>query len=137
MTKVKIFHSSSTRTLTLIIPLSFVYLVYIQFYSLFLIKSIVANYHESFNLISYHWLTLIFQRCILHFYSHLFVFLNYRIGPIQIVGLTVLTILVILFIMGFLYLINVSHLTITIYVLEEAYEFPTMMKSKNMIKGEV
>ncbi|KAL4318305.1 hypothetical protein GQ457_18G005960 [Hibiscus cannabinus] len=57
--------------------------------------------------------------------------------PVQIVGLIVLVILVILFIMGFLSVTSIWNLITTIFVLEEAYGFPTMMKSKNLIKGNV
>ncbi|KAK8580202.1 hypothetical protein V6N12_070486 [Hibiscus sabdariffa] len=46
----------SQITLALILPLSLIYLVYTQFYSLFLSKSTTTDYQEPSDLISYHWL---------------------------------------------------------------------------------
>ncbi|GMI82962.1 hypothetical protein like AT5G44860 [Hibiscus trionum] len=52
---------------------------------------------------------------------------------IQTVGVAVLSFLVILFIVGFLYLTTVWHLASTISVLEEAYGFPATIAFKRLV----
>ncbi|KAL4280883.1 hypothetical protein GQ457_03G032180 [Hibiscus cannabinus] len=186
----------SQITCALILPLSLIFLVYVQFYNLFLSKFVTVNYQKSSELISYNllyfWLfnaaystlSLIFsylsiaavvytiaciytarelsfkkvmsvvpkvwKRLVVTFFSIFVIFFFYlvatvvvvliwaiSIGPVHIVGFTVLAILMILFIVGFLYLITIWHLACTISVLEETYGFPAMVKSKNLIKGKV
>ncbi|KAK8580200.1 hypothetical protein V6N12_070484 [Hibiscus sabdariffa] len=61
----------------------------------------------------------------------------FSVGGTQTFGVGVLVILVILFIVGLLYLTTIWHLASTISVLEEAYGFSVMVKSKNLIKGKL
>ncbi|GMI82961.1 hypothetical protein like AT4G19950 [Hibiscus trionum] len=186
----------SNITLALILPMSFVYLVYTQIYSLFLSKFTSASYDKPSDLISYDWLyfwlfnaayfTLfsifslfstaavvysvaciytdrevafkkvmsvvpkVWRRLIVTFFSIFVAIFFYLVAtvvvvliwavslaPVHIAGFAVLAILVILFIVGFLYLTTIWHLASTISVLEEAYGFRAMVKSKNLIKGKV
>ncbi|PPS04950.1 hypothetical protein GOBAR_AA15704 [Gossypium barbadense] len=59
------------------------------------------------------------------------------VGQIQIMGVAVFVILIILFSVGFLYLITIWHLASIVTVLEEVYGFAAMVKSKNLIKGKI
>ncbi|KAE8666659.1 GTP-binding family protein [Hibiscus syriacus] len=186
----------SNITLALILPLSFVYLVYAHVYSFFVSKFTAADYDIPSQLISYDWLYFwlfnaayfilfsifslfstaavvytiaciytarelafkevmsvvpkILKRLIVTFFSIFVAIFFYlvatvvvlivwaiSVGSIPTVGLTVLAILVILFIVGFLYLTTIWHLASSISVLEEAYGFPAMVKSKNLIKGKL
>ncbi|XP_022753577.1 uncharacterized protein LOC111301838 [Durio zibethinus] len=52
-------------------------------------------------------------------------------------GIAVFVVLTILYIIGFLYLTVIWHLASIVSVLEEAYGFQAMVKSKNLIKGKL
>ncbi|XVE95604.1 hypothetical protein REPUB_Repub02eG0113000 [Reevesia pubescens] len=53
------------------------------------------------------------------------------------VGIAVFVILMILYFVGFLYLTIIWHLASVVSVLEEAYGFQAMVKSKNLINGKL
>ncbi|KAK5832276.1 hypothetical protein PVK06_016077 [Gossypium arboreum] len=59
------------------------------------------------------------------------------VGQMHAIGVVMLAVLVVLFTAGLFYLATIWHLATTVSVLEEAYGFTAMVKSKNLIKGKL
>ncbi|XVF37068.1 hypothetical protein REPUB_Repub19eG0113600 [Reevesia pubescens] len=160
----------SKITLSLILPLSFIYLVHMEISSLFF-RKIIHNEIEldhtqsvvytiacvytarelTFNKVM-SVVPKVWKRLMVTFLCVFLAMFFYHIGAVIIfiifiiwatsmgaskIGIAVFVILMVLYLVGFLYLTIIWHLASIVSVLEEAYGFQAMVKSKNLIKGKL